>query len=263
MKTIKVELPRELNHIKVDTLADIHLGDKECDFALLQRRIKAIKDDPNMYCILNGDLIDNATTTSIGDTYASTATPMEQIKTCMGLFEPIKDKIIAITDGNHEGRTYRTDGIDLTWLLARELRIEKRYHAGAVLLFLRFGAISRNSKDKTGKARRVCYTMYIKHGRGGGKRPGGKANRLEDMLKVIDTDIYIHSHTHTPMVLMFNTFRVDTKNSTFAEVEKLAINTGAFLEYGGYGEVAEYTPTSRRTPLLILDGTKKDFKALL
>ena len=258
MKTVSVRLDSDLQYIEVDTLADLHIGAKECNFAEIKQRVNEIKDNPNRYCILNGDLIDNATKTSLGDVFQSSS-PMEQMNTAINLFEPIKDKILCVTGGNHEARSYKNDGIDLTYFLCRQLNITQRYSSEAVVLFLRFGTLNRHKA----KGRQALYTMYIKHGRGGGKRPGAKANRLEDMMRTVNTDIYIHSHTHSPMVLMFTSFDIDPQNDSVTERERLAINTGASLEFGGYGEVAEYSPTSRRTPLIILSGTKKEYKAII
>ena len=34
------------------------------------------------------------------------------------IFEPIKDKILCITHGNHENRTYKQEGINLSLLMA-------------------------------------------------------------------------------------------------------------------------------------------------
>ena len=37
------------------------------------------------------------------------------------------------------------------------------------------------------------------HGYGGGRKDGGKINRLEDMTNVIIADLYLMSHTHKPI----------------------------------------------------------------
>ena len=121
MKVIKCDLPSELEYIELHTFADEHIGDDNCDLSRLKERIKYVADTPNAYCVLNGDLMDNATKTSIGDTYASTFNPMEQLNSTVELFSPIKDKILAITHGNHEARTYRKEGIDMSANFASRL----------------------------------------------------------------------------------------------------------------------------------------------
>lgn len=258
MKAVKIDLSQDLERIELHTFADLHLGDKGCDIKLIQERIKEVQDNPNAYCILNGDIINNATKTSVSDCYAEELKPMEQIKLFMGLFEPIKDKILALTNGNHENRTYVREGVDITELCARQLGIDDRYSKEGILLFLRFG---RQNKDWHEKP--VCYMIYSTHGSGGGRKEGGKAIRLADMASIIDADIYIHSHTHLPMVMKEAFYRTDARNSTFALVDKLFVNTSSYLNYGGYGQSLEFKPNSKDTPVIYLSGKKKQFTAKL
>lgn len=265
MKVINVDLPRELSSIELHTFADEHIGDEHCDLKRLKERIEYVVNTPNAYCVLNGDLIDNATKTSIGDCYANEFNPMEQLKNAVSLFEPLKDKIVAITHGNHENRTYRKEGIDLSYLLASQLGLSSVYTPTSAVLFLRFGKQSCGKKETngSGKVRKVCYSLYMLHGSGGGRKEGAKAIRLADMAGIIDCDIYCHAHTHLPMVMKQGFFRIDTRNSTVSFVDKLFVNTAANLKYGGYGEAGEFKPSSQYTPVIYLNGTKKEFSARL
>ena len=263
MKTIKIDLPRDLTEIELHTFADEHIGDEHCDMDRLMKRIEYVKNTPNAYCILNGDLIDNATKTSIGDTYTQVFNPMEQLQRAVDLFSPITSKILCITHGNHENRTYKKEGIVISALIARQLGLADRYTPTSAVLFIRFGALSKGRKEPSGEIRRVCYTVYVLHGSGGGRKEGAKAIRLADMASIIDTDIYIHSHTHLPMIMKQAFHRIDTCNSAVACVDKLFVNTAANLKYGGYGEAGEFKPSSMETPVIYLCGTVKDFKARL
>lgn len=264
MLAIKVDLPRSLQYAEIHTLSDLHLGDRYCNYKELLDRVKEIEQNPNAYVILNGDLINNATTQSVSDTYAETISPMEQLKQAKALFEPIKHKILAITSGNHEARTYRADGIDLTEILARELGLVDRYAPESVTIFLRLGQMANGTKIAGKNARRqVCYMIFATHGSGGGRREGGKINRLVDLASIVDVDIYIHSHTHLPAILKQGYFRADAKNSTVAAVDKLFVNTNAWLKYGGYGEAQGYKPASNKAPVIYLSGSRKEFTAKL
>lgn len=265
MKTIKIDLPRELTEIEIHTFADEHIGDEHCDMKRLLERIEYVKNTPNAYCILNGDILDNATKTSIGDTYSQEFNPMEQLQRAIEMFEPIKDKILCVTHGNHENRTYKKEGINISYLIARQLGIDDKYTPTSAVLFIRFGSKHNGHKESngSGQVRKICYTMYVLHGSGGGRKEGAKAIRLADMASIIDTDIYIHSHTHLPMIMKQGFHRIDTQNSYVALVDKLFVNTAANLRYGGYGEAGEFKPSSMETPTIYLSGTKKDFKARL
>ena len=264
MKTIRCDLPYA-DVIEVIPMADLHIGDSHCDYKGILERIEYIKNTPNAYCIMNGDIMDNATKTSIGDTYTQVFNPMEQLAKAVELFEPIKDKILCITHGNHENRTYKKEGINLSCLMANQLGLADRYTPTSAVLFIRVGEHScgRKETNGSGKVRKVLYTLYVLHGSGGGRKEGAKAIRLADMASIIDTDIYIHSHTHLPMVMKQAFHRIDERNSTVSLVDKLFVNTAANLTYGGYGEAGEFKPSSKDTPIIYLSGTKKYFEAKL
>lgn len=258
MKSVNVTLNRNLKSIEIHTFSDWHIGDKSCDMAAIESQVKYIKNTPNAFVICNGDLMNNATKTSVSDSYAEDLSPMEQLQTLCDLLEPIKDKILILTQGNHEARTYRADGIDLTALLARQLSIYDKYVREGGVLFLRFGETSSHNRFRP-----QLYSIYCTHGSGGGRKEGSKAVRLADMASIVDCDIYIHSHTHLPMVMKQNFYRIDTSNSCVAEVEKLFVNTSAQLKYGGYGQTYEFKPSNTTSPIIYLSGTQKHFAAML
>lgn len=265
MRVIKVDLPQDIELLELHIFADEHIGDEHCDMKRLLERIEYVKNTPNAYCIMNGDIIDNATKTSIGDTYTQEFNPMGQLEKAVEIFSCIKDKILCVTHGNHENRTYKKEGINLSCLVANQLGLADKYTPTSAVLFIRFGKQSRGMKESNGSGniRKVCYTLYTLHGSGGGRKEGAKAIRLADMASIIDTDIYIHSHTHLPMIMKQAFHRIDPRNNTVAVVDKLFVNTAANLRYGGYGEAGEFKPSSMETPVIYLDGTKKDFKARL
>lgn len=258
VKAIKIDLPETLKGVEIHTFADLHIGDNHCNMGLIKERIEAVKNNEKAYVILNGDIVNNATKTSVSDCYAEDLSPMDQIARFVELFEPIKDKILCITSGNHENRTYNKEGVDITHLCARQLGVEDRYSKTGAVVFLRFGV-----ENNHGKGRKVCYVIYCVHGSGGGRKEGAKAIRLADMAGIIDADIYIHSHTHLPMVIKEAFYRTDTRNSTIAKVTKLFVNTSAMLEYGGYGEAFEFKPGATDTPTIYLSGRNKSYYAKL
>ena len=114
--------------------------------------------------------------TSVSDSYAEEIPPMEQIQKAVGLFSPIKDKILAITTGNHERRTYNKEGIDLMEIVARQMGLYDKFSKSGALVFVRFGEQSRGHKETkgTGNVRKMCYTIYTTHGSGGGRKEGGE-----------------------------------------------------------------------------------------
>lgn len=263
MHSVRADFPTDWPYAHVYTLADLHIGDAHCNESEVHDRVKAIADDPYGLCVCNGDLMNTALRNSVSDVYGEVLSPMQQIAYLVELLRPIQEKIIAVTTGNHENRTYRTDGIDITRLVCRELGIEDKYAPEGVLVFLRFGTRCRHAGHLNDRNPRQWYSIYATHGSGGGRKEGAKAIRLADMAAIVDADIYIHSHTHLPMIMKQGFFRTDTSNCTAKQVQKLFVNTGAALGYGGYGQSQEFKPADTSTPVIHLDAKHKRMSATM
>jgi predicted phosphodiesterase len=183
---------------------------------------------------------------------------MEQLKHCVKIFEPLAKagKILAVLSGNHESRIYKATGMDTTESMCFQLGISDRYSPTTSLLFVRFG--------KNDKGRPQLYTIYCTHGSGsGGRKEGGKVNRLADLACIVDSDIYLMGHTHLPVIMKESYFRVNNGNSSVALVDKLFVNTSAMLNYGGYGDKAGFKPASKASPVIYLNGHKREMTAKL
>ena len=261
MKAITVDLGKDCKGISIHLFADWHIGDVNCDKDAIKAAIKAVEEDPNAYVICMGDLMNNATKASVSDLYSEEIPPMKQLETLHDLLFPVKDRILMLLQGNHEARTMRGDGIDLTGVLAVQLGIPDRYAREGGLLYLVLG--TTHSGRNMGGSTRTVYSIYATHGTGGGRKEGAKAIRLADMAAIIDADIYCHAHTHLPMVMKQSFFRALRPKRTFEVVDKLFVNASAKLDYGGYGQAGEYKPSSKASPVIHLDGHKRNMTARL
>jgi len=259
MKCIKHSLG-DFDQIEILPLADLHIGDIHSDGKKINEWLAYIKDTPNCFTILNGDLMNTAIKTSVSDTYLETLTPMEQLKQCVKLFEPLREKILLITQGNHEVRIAKNDSIDVTELFATQLQLSDRYSPASAMLFVQFGKKTGHHSEQP-----MLYTIYCVHGSGaGGRKEGGKINRLAELANIIDADCYVMSHTHLPAIMRNSFYRVDTRHCTTTKVDRLFLNTSSTLDYaGGYGEFFSFKPNSLETPLLILDGHRHKMQAVL
>ena len=263
MFCVTADYPTEWVDARINILSDLHIGDPHADMEVIRERVSRIHDDPHGLCILNGDIMNTAVRNSVSDVYAEVLSPMEQINLAVSLLSPIKDKIIAADTGNHEQRTYKTDGIDMMRLVCRELGIESRYAPEGILCFLRFGNKPKCDRSNRRLIQPHTYTIYATHGTGGGRKEGAKAIRLADLAGIVDADIYIHSHTHLPMIMKQSFFRVDVQNRIARPVDKLFVNDAATVSYGGYGQSYEFKPASQQSPVIHLGGQYKDMKATL
>ena len=261
MKVIRADLSSDIELLELHIFADEHIGDDNCDLDRLKARIAHVANTPNAYCVLNGDILDYASRSSIGDIETREFNIMGQLEKAVELFSPIKDKILAITNGNHENRGYKKEGFDISKIIAAQLGIVERYTPTAAVVFLRFGKGINKGKGRGREP--LLYVISLLHGSGGGRKEGAKAIRLADMANIVDADIYIHSHTHLPMVMKQGFLRTNYNSSSVTNVTKLFVNSASNLNYGGYGEAGEFKPNSKDTPVIYLNGRKKEAQARL
>lgn len=255
MKVIKRDLGEEFKQIKVLSLSDLHIGDELCNLRLIKSVLEEVKNSNDTFIILNGDLINNATKNSVSNVYNEKLSPMESIVMLCDLLEPVKERILCITNGNHELRSMKEDGIDIVRLVARQLGIEDRYSEGWWYLYLTLGMGN--------KGRPVMYTLTGVHGYGGGRKNGGKINNLVEMSDKVIADIYVMGHTHTPIMTRNSIFVPDYQHRSLVQKDKFYLMTNSFLEYGGYGELYGYTPSTTEHQEMLLSGTKKQIKLIM
>ena len=258
MRAIKADLPTEHKSIELMVLADHHYSSKNSCHDLIKRDIDYIRDHDNVYCVLAGDLLECALKTSLGDVYSSLS-PMEELAATTDLLQPIAHKVVGIVTGNHEARHYKTNGVDMTRLLARQLGIEDKYSEDTAVIFLRFGCAETSRQHH----RPILYTIYLAHGNGGGRKEGAKIQRLADYADIIDCDVYIVGHTHLPAALKLDFARTSPANSSISYATHLFVNAASKLSYSGYGAVGGFKPSNKDTPRIILSGTTKHMEAVI
>lgn len=233
---IKTKLETPGNNLKLYVLSDMHLGSAEADIPTLKNIISFIKDTPDCYCILLGDILDTALKNSKTDIYSETLSLAEAQKLAVELLTPIRDKVIAMTPGNHENRVWREVGIDLSLWLAEKLGLQEVYRNNGIALSLSFG------KDSNGQPYRL--NVFGQHGAyGGGRRLGAAMNALEDLDGIMgNADIYIRAHTHQPLQGSRNVYLFDDKGNITRNT-KYYFNSPSVLNYGGYAYDKGYKPT--------------------
>lgn len=244
----EIILSRDFDCIYLIPISDLHLGDPHCNLEKFYGYQKWIEGTPNAYVLLNGDIMNTATKGSVSDVYAETIPPKEQVKLAEKLFTPIKDKILAMTSGNHERRIYKDSGYDISETLAE--KIGAYYSPDEVFLKLKFG--------KDAHAKPVTYTLYMTHGWGSGRTAGAKVNNLQKLSDIVLADIYIASHTHFMTAHQDIYFVPDEHNKRVRQIKRTYVSSGAFLDRGGYGVQKGYPGAKLGSPRLRLDGRRKD-----
>ena len=244
---IKIDCPN--NTFQLMVMGDTHIGDECCDLDLIKDTIDYVKNTKDCYVVLNGDLINNALKTSKSDSYKEQMTIEQEQDMLIDLLKPIKNKILVMATGNHENRTNLLAGINPLKAVAYALDIRsKLVEYENWLLNIDFG--KRHGMSN----RSNHYVVFGTHGgHGGGRRIGSTANALQDMgLIRPDMDLYVHSHTHTPINYSDIIFLYDRKTKTTREHQRTFFNANSFLKYGGYAESKCYVPTDRNPSVLVI-----------
>jgi hypothetical protein len=104
----------------------------------------------------------------------------------------------------------------------------------------------------------MCYTLFMTHGDGqGGRLIGGKANGLQRRGQIVDADIVVTGHTHTPFTFRGKAYAINYQNSSVREREQVFVNASATLKYEEYAELYGMPPASVISPRIVLDGRKR------
>lgn len=224
-------------------LSDWHIGSEYCDRKLLQSFVDTIQHTKNAYCVILGDVMDNALKGSKSNVYTATMNPDRQISEGANILYPIRDKILAITEGNHEVRSVKEVGLlPMNYLSAKVgVNVDKVYSIGAFILFLTYENMMNSGRSTT-------FTLYCKHGNGGGGTVGGKANSMAKMQMQIVADVYLSGHTHVELGFAPQIYIADATRKTLMCQKQLNVNTGSFLNWGGYAAEGNYAPSVTGTP---------------
>lgn len=256
MKIIKRVLGEDIDKLTIIPISDVHLGDKTCNIKLFKDTLERIKNEPNTFTILNGDLCNIALKTSKSDVYEDEITPMQQVVELISYLEPIKDKILVISNGNHEERIKKDTSIDILWLVAKQLGIEECYAPSWWYLYLTFGMCNKH--------RPMTYTITGYHGSGNGITSGGKINRVKKMGQVVVADCYIMSHVHEPINTKGIIFTPDYQHKSIVKREMYYCISNSFVEYqDSYAERIGMIPSNTGINEININGKKKEIKLIL
>ena len=190
--------------IKIACISDVHYGGIGHMAKEWKKFIKMVQEDPDLYLILGGDLVNNNTRSSVGSPWEDTVRPRDQKAHMVEFLTPIKDRILCCVSGNHERRSLKDADDDVMYDIMTKLDLEDVYRPNAAFLKVQLG-------KRTGKSNKAnaTYTFAVTHGSGGGQT-GSAVNRNERWGSTIDgIDCVVSGHTHKgavskPMKMVFD-----------------------------------------------------------
>ena len=244
------ELP-DFETIQLYSISDVHVGERSLDKQYFKNFITMLANTPNAYCVLAGDLLNNAIVSSVSNTYEEDMSPSEAKKWLREELIPIKHKILAVVAGNHEYRSKKATDTDLIEDVCDYLGITQLYRPIEAFVKISFGRQSRGTRQ--------IYGIYVTHGCGGGKRPGAMVNNIEMLSMNVMADLYITGHYHKKVAFKHNYRHSDLYHNTISERERLFVVASHWSSYfGGYASQKMLQPSAKGSvPITLYAKTKR------
>ena len=226
-------------------LSDIHWGAKTCNVEKLRGYIRWALEH-NAWVILNGDLIENANRSSVGaGVYEQDKQPQQQADEIIDVLTPLtkKKQIIGLLTGNHEERTFKDTGFDISYYIARQLNVPYMRYSGLFKL----------------KVCDINYVVFATHGSSGSRFLRTKMQACEALSNVAHADIYLYGHVHDLITWSTTYYYVDIKNKQKKQDRRTFAITGTFQEYDGtYADAKNLIPGKTGAVRIRLSGDHKD-----
>lgn len=213
-----VQFPKtKWDKIKIVPLADVHFGHHAHKSELFREYVNWIASRDDVYCVIVGDLLENAHGDSNKGTgmYSQDLRPKSQLNGMAELLAPIAHKILWAIPGNHEDRSATRD-YDPLERLCEKLGIPYSWDAIYVDV-LWMGRV---------------FTFHCKHGRSASRKEGGKLNAAIESLHMQEHVCFeISAHVHDAVVKKKDRIIRDRVNFDLVQRKQYVIICPAFLEY--------------------------------
>lgn len=249
---------RFADEITVIPVGDVHFGAIEHNQQAWERFCAKVKDEPDTYLILLGDLVNNNTRSSEGNPFDEVVRPRMQKQIMTEFLTPLKDKILCAVSGNHERRTSAKESDqDITYDIMARLGVEDLYRENVAFMKLSIGTRERD------KSPNVSYTFVVTHGAGGGIYTGAAVNRNERFGNIIENmDCLVVGHTHKGTVSRPTKIVIDRKNDLVTMPSYLVVNAESWMTYGGYAAQKMLLPSEACCPQRLRLSRSRDYKRI-
>ena len=240
-------------------ISDVHLGAEEHMTRAWEQFCQTVLNQENAYLILGGDLMNNATRSSVSNIFHETMSPSMQKKVLTKMLEPLKDRVLCGVPGNHERRSEKDADNEPLYDIMCKLDIEDRYRHDIAFLKIQLGDRTIGSGSRRNGARRPTYLLVITHGAGGGMLTGGMLNKSERFGYTIDgADALIVGHSHKVFASSPFKLKVDLHNNIVTKIPFKVISMSSWLEWGGYAAQKMLLPSGYVKQVIKLNGKHKE-----
>ena len=212
-------------------IGDLHAGAIEANLRGWEGFCNRILQEPNSYLCLMGDLMNNATRSSVSNVFEDNMRPSEQKRYLANALKPLRERILSAVAGNHEARSGKDADDDPMLDIMAKLDLEDYYRPNAAFLKVCFGSRPHASNMAPIQTYIICTT----HGAGGGIYTGAAVNRNERFGMVLDgVDILAVGHSHKGTISKPSKICVDNRSNTVMQKTMTVISACSWMGYGGY-----------------------------
>lgn len=247
----------ECKEAKLYFVGDLHAGAVEANIKGWEAFVQKILQEKNAYICLMGDLMNNATRSSVSNVFDDIMRPREQKRYLANALAPLSERILCAVSGNHEARSGKDADDSPIFDIMAKLDLEDLYRENAAFIKLAFG--SRSDGHGNEKPLQV-YTMCCTHGAGGGIYTGAAVNRNERMAMFVNADILAVAHTHKGAITKPQRIEIDPYTNSVKMKTTAVISSCSWLYYGGYALRKMLLPSSPQDPeqpqTLLLGGNR-------
>lgn len=250
-KPIIFSTPWEFDNIELYFLHDIHRGSAEHDNKKWNAVKKQITSNEKAYCVFVGDAMENATPNSKGDIFYQTEPPHEQKMWFRDQLLELRDKTIAVVDGNHErNRSTKFSGMFPLYDACVMAGIENAYRPHFAMLDIGVG-----TRRDTGMHKQSRYFGFIVH-RATNQVKFHTADQIDGI------DFFAFGHDHQPADRPRGKLVYDPQNKKLRQKDIEIINCGAYMSYGGYAVDTGCRVSAQKLYKLILYGDGKKIESM-
>ena len=247
----------ERKEAKLYFVGDLHAGAVEANIKGWESFVQRVLNEKNSYLCILGDMMNNATRSSVSNVFDDTMRPREQKRYLANALAPLSERILCAVSGNHEYRSGKDADDDPMLDIMTKMDLEDLYRQNAAFVKLSFG--TRNNGRENVPLQ--TYVLCVTHGAGGGIYTGASVNRNERFGMVLEgVDILAVGHTHKGTVSKPSKIVVDSKTNSILQKTMTVVSACSWLSYGGYALRKMLLPSSAQDPeqpqTVLLGGTR-------
>lgn len=260
--TPSIEYASRSAKVRIIPLSDIHLGNEKCDEKLLRATVADIAADPLAYVFLLGDMGEwiNRKDKRFDPArmpkwlHGAGDIAKRQRERLIELLLPLKGKILAVVEGNHERTIYQHTERDVYSTVAEALRV------GDESLLLGPCGFVRVSFDRHGDGGKWVAIFFLTHGWWGGRLMGAGGLNLERIAGWVEADVVLAGHDHKRRA--FSVSKLRSTRYGVRAVDVYCCSCGSFLQGADYAQRKGYRPQPVGPLEVLITPDKREIRIL-